>query len=53
MLKRVAVVSIAPILPGAVHGGSQRILDGVLHGLAEAGADVRVVCSWRPENDGG
>ena len=53
MLERVAVVSIAPILPGAVHGGSQRILEGVLHGLANAGADVRVVCSWRPENDGG
>ncbi|HJM53849.1 MAG TPA: glycosyltransferase family 4 protein [Dehalococcoidia bacterium] len=53
MLERVAVVSIAPILPGAVHGGSQRILDGVLRGLAEAGAHVRVVCSWRPENDGG
>ena len=53
MLERVAVVSIAPILPGAVHGGSQRILDGVLRGLADAGADVRVICSWRPENDGG
>ena len=53
MLKRVAVVSIAPILPGVVHGGSQRILDGVLRGLADAGAEVRVVCSWRPENDGG
>ena len=53
MLKRVAVVSIAPVLPGAVHGGSQRILDGVLRGLADAGAEVRVVCSWRPENVGG
>ncbi|MDP6823716.1 MAG: glycosyltransferase family 4 protein [Dehalococcoidia bacterium] len=53
MLERVAVVSIAPILPGAVHGGSQRILDGVLRGLVDAGADVRVLCSWRPENDGG
>ena len=53
MLERVAVVSIAPILPGVVHGGSQRILDGVLRGLADAGAEVRVVCSWRPENDGG
>jgi glycosyltransferase involved in cell wall biosynthesis len=53
MLERVAVVSIAPILPGAVHGGSQRILDGVLRGLADAGAEVRVICSWRPENDGG
>lgn len=53
MLERVAVVSIAPILPGAVHGGSQRILDGVLRGLADAGAEVHVICSWRPENDGG
>jgi glycosyltransferase involved in cell wall biosynthesis len=53
MLERVAVVSIAPILPEAVHGGSQRILDGVLRGLADAGAEVRVICSWRPENDGG
>lgn len=53
MLERVAVVSIAPILPGAVHGGSQRILDGVLRGLSDAGAEVRVICSWRPENDGG
>jgi glycosyltransferase involved in cell wall biosynthesis len=53
MLERVAVVSIAPILPGAVHGGSQRILDGVLRGLADAGAEVRVICSWRPENGGG
>ena len=53
MLERVAVVSIAPILPGVVHGGSQRILDGVLRGLADAGAEVRVICSWRPENDGG
>ena len=39
MLERVAVVSIAPILPEAVHGGSQRILDGVLRGLADAGAE--------------
>lgn len=53
MLERVAVISIAPILPGAVHGGSQRILEGVIHGLADAGAEVRVLCSWRPENDGG
>ncbi|MDA1258767.1 MAG: glycosyltransferase family 4 protein [Chloroflexi bacterium] len=53
MVDRVAVVSIAPVLPGAVHGGSQRILDGVLGGLADAGADVRLLCSWRPENDGG
>ena len=53
MIDRVAVVSIAPVLPDAVHGGSQRVLNGVLRGLADAGAEVRVLCSWRPENDGG
>ena len=25
----------------------------MLRGLADAGAEVRVLCAWRPENDGG
>jgi glycosyltransferase involved in cell wall biosynthesis len=50
---RVLAVSIAPLFEGAVHGGSQRILLDVVRALASAGHRVRVVCSARPENEGG
>ncbi len=53
MARRVLAISVAPLFPGAVDGGSQRILEAVVLALAEAGASVRVACSWRPENDGG
>ncbi|MSQ08508.1 MAG: glycosyltransferase [Dehalococcoidia bacterium] len=50
---RILAVSVAPLFPGAVHGGSQRILMAVAQALGAAGHDVRVLCSRRPENDGG
>jgi glycosyltransferase involved in cell wall biosynthesis len=42
---RVLAVSVAPLFPGVVMGGSQRILMDVLDALAESGHDVRVLCS--------
>ncbi len=50
---RVLAVSIAPVFEGAVHGGSQRILLEVASALGEAGHQVRLLCSARPENEGG
>jgi glycosyltransferase involved in cell wall biosynthesis len=42
---RVLAVSVAPLFPGVVMGGSQRVLMDVVDALAEAGHDVRVLCS--------
>jgi glycosyltransferase involved in cell wall biosynthesis len=50
---RVLAVSVAPLFKGLVHGGSQRVLATVVDALAEAGHEVRVLCSQRPENQGG
>ncbi|MBI4220138.1 MAG: glycosyltransferase family 4 protein [Chloroflexi bacterium] len=50
---RVLAVSIAPLFPGAFHGGSQRILVAVAEALASAGHQVRLACSRRPENEDG
>lgn len=50
---RILAVSVAPLFPGAVHGGSQRILMAVAQALGGAGNEVRVLCSRRPENEGG
>ena len=50
---RILAVSVAPLFPGAVHGGSQRILMAVAQALGGAGHEVRVLCSRRPENEGG
>ncbi len=50
---RVLAVSVAPLFKGLVHGGSQRVLTAVVAALAEAGHEVRVLCSRRPENKGG
>jgi glycosyltransferase involved in cell wall biosynthesis len=50
---RVLAISVAPLFPAAVHGGSQRVLHQVALALGEAGHDVRVLCSARPENAGG
>lgn len=53
MLRRIVITSIAPLFPDAVYGGSQAILSRVAIGLAEAGAEVDLICSARPENSGG
>ena len=50
---RILAVSVAPLFSGAVHGGSQRILMAVAQALGGAGHEVRVLCSRRPENEGG
>jgi len=50
---RILIVSLAPLFPSAVHGGSQRILTQIAIGLAEAGNRVRIACGERPENRGG
>lgn len=53
MLRRIAITSIAPLFPDAVYGGSQAVLSRIAIGLAEAGAEVDLICSARPENSGG
>ncbi|MEX0763471.1 MAG: glycosyltransferase family 4 protein [Dehalococcoidia bacterium] len=50
---RVLAVSVAPLFRDFVMGGSQRILTDVAVALGEAGHDVRVLCTRRPENEGG
>ena len=50
---RVLAVSIAPVFNGVVHGGSQRMLLVAASALGEAGHEVRILCSRRPENVGG
>ena len=50
---RVLAVSVAPLFPGFVMGGSQRVLMDVVTGLGEAGHEVRVLCTQLPENAGG
>lgn len=47
---RILAVSVAPLFPGFVMGGSQRVLMDVAAGLGEAGHEVRLLCSRRPEN---
>ena len=42
---RVLAVSVAPLFPGVVMGGSQRILTEVVDALGAAGHEVRVLCS--------
>lgn len=49
---RILAVSIAPLFPDSVHGGSQRILTEVARALGDAGHEVRVLCSRRPDNEG-
>ncbi len=41
---RIAVVSVAPLFPDLVIGGSQKVLADVVTGLKLAGHDVRVWC---------
>ncbi|MBI4305608.1 MAG: glycosyltransferase family 4 protein [Chloroflexi bacterium] len=50
---RVLAISIAPLFPGAFHGGSQRILAAAAEALSGAGHQVRIACSRRPENEHG
>jgi glycosyltransferase involved in cell wall biosynthesis len=50
---RVLAVSVAPLFPGFVMGGSQRILMDVAAGLGRAGHEVRVLCTRLPENADG
>lgn len=50
---RILIVSIAPLFPDFVMGGSQRILQDVAVGLSKAGHGVKVLCSNRPENKSG
>ena len=41
---RILAISVAPLFPDRVMGGSQRILMEVVDGLAEDGHEVRVLC---------
>ena len=50
---RILAVSVAPLFPDIVMGGSQRVLQDVATGLGEAGHEVELLCSLRPENSGG
>ena len=49
---RIAAVSVAPLLPDVVIGGSQKILVDVLTGLSRNGHDVQVWCSGRSAHSG-
>lgn len=50
---RILAVSVAPLFPDRVTGGSQRILIDVADALAEAGHTVRVLCSRSPGGGSG
>ena len=50
---RILAVSVAPLFPDFVMGGSQRILVDVARALGIVGHDVRVLCTRRTENEGG
>ena len=49
---RIAAVSVAPLLPDVVIGGSQKILVDVLTGLARNGHDVQVWCTGTSAHSG-
>lgn len=48
---RIAAVSVAPIFPDFVIGGSQKILIDVATGLKRSGHDVRIWCTGTGGND--
>lgn len=50
---KIAAISAAPLVPGQVIGGSQRILQQVVAGLSERGHDVRVYCTRTTDNEAG
>ena len=46
---RIAAISVTPLFPDYVHGGSQKILADVATGLKTNGHDVEI---WCPHLDG-
>lgn len=50
---KIAAVSVAPVFPGAVLGGSQRVLAEVVTALGESGHEVRLLCTAHAENRDG
>jgi len=50
---KIAAISVAPLVPGQVIGGSQRILQQVVAGLSEHRHDVRVYCTRTDANQSG
>ncbi|MEU4244946.1 glycosyltransferase family 4 protein [Actinoplanes sp. NPDC026619] len=48
---RIAVFSLGPLFPAAVHGGSQRTLEAVVRHLADGGDEVSVYCTRRDDNE--
>ena len=49
---RIAAISVAPIFPNYVIGGSQKILADVTAGLKNSGYDVQVWCTGTSSHDG-
>lgn len=50
---RILAVSVAPLFPDKIQGGSQRILMEVVDALAESGHEVRVLSSTSGESNSG
>lgn len=48
---RILAVSVAPLFPDRIMGGSQRILLEVVDALSNAGHDVRLLCSQVDDNE--
>lgn len=48
-MARVLILSMGPVFPGGVHGGSQKILAAIACHLGELGNDVRILCTARPD----
>ena len=42
---RIAAISVAPLFPNSVFGGSQKILNDVADGLNRMGHDVQLWCT--------
>lgn len=50
---RIAAISVAPIFPDTVIGGSQKILEDVSVGLKRAGHDIQIWCTGTAGNQDG
>jgi glycosyltransferase involved in cell wall biosynthesis len=49
---RIAVISVAPVFPNFVIGGSQKILSDVATGLQRSGHDTQIWCTSSPVHSG-
>ena len=47
-MSRILILSMAPVFPRKVHGGSQKILAAIACHLGKCGNQVKVICTARP-----